>query len=215
MHATHLIVVALAAAGLVPMGANAVEIYGGAGTTGAEIGVSARLSESVVGRLDYNALNFTRRFTTSNIDYDAKLKASNAGVYLDYFVTGGFRLTGGALIGNRNIHGTARSIGGSFTLGGVAYPAAAGDTLDFDAKFPTATPYLGIGFGHHLQAPGLRVYADAGVAYGRPKLTLSPSASLASKVNPADLRGEQRSAQEEANGLRAYPVLKIGISYRF
>lgn len=215
MPATHFMAAALAATSLFSQSASAAEIYGGAGTTGAEVGVSARVHESITGRLEFNALSFTRRVTTNNIDYDAKLKASNAGAYLDYFVFGGLRVTGGALIGNRNLHGTARSVGGTFKLGSVAYPAAASDTLDFDAKFPTVTPYLGIGFGHHLAATGLRVYADAGVAYGRPKLTLSPSASLASKVNPTDLASEQRSAQDDVDSLGTYPVLKIGISYRF
>ncbi|MEP6875961.1 MAG: hypothetical protein ABI887_16505 [Burkholderiales bacterium] len=198
-----------------PRSSNAVEIYGGAGTTGLELGVSQPLSDAIVARLDYNALKITRSFTSSDIDYDAELKSSNAGVYLDYFLVGGFRLTGGALIGRRNIHGTARSVGGTITLGGVVYPVAASDTLDFDARFPTTTPYLGIGYGHHVQAPGLHVYADAGVAYGRPKVTLSPSASLAAKVNASDLANEQASAQGQADGMRAYPVLKLGINYRF
>jgi len=97
----------------------------------------------------------------------------------------------------------------------VTYSVSASDTLDFDAKFPTTTPYLGIGYGHQAQAPGLHVYADAGVAYGRPKVTLSPSASLAAKVNASDLASEQASAQDQADSLRAYPVFKLGINYRF
>ena len=198
-----------------PFAATAVEIYGGAATTGAEIGVAQTLSDAVTGRLEYNALSYTRTFSSSSIDYNAKLKASNAGVYLDYFVVGGFRVSGGALIGSRKIHGTAKSTGGTVKINGVIYPATAADTLDFDAKFPTVTPYLGIGYGHGDTTPGLHLYADAGVAYGRAKVTLSPSASLASKVNPSDLSGEQASAQDSANGLRAYPVLKIGINYRF
>ena len=59
------------------------------------------------------------------------------------------------------------------------------------------------------------LYADAGVAIGRPKVTLTPSASLAAKVNPADLASEQNSAQDKADGLRFYPVLKLGIRYTF
>lgn len=215
MRAKQFSIAALALACLIPHRSNAVEVYGGAGTTGLELGVSQPLSDAVVARLDYNALKITRSFTTNSIDYDARLKSSNVGAYLDYFLVGGFRLTGGALIGNRNIHGVARSAGGVITLGGVTYTTSASDTLDFDAKFPTTTPYLGIGFGHHGQAPGLHVYADAGVAYGRPKVTLSPSASLAAKVNQTDLANEQASAQDQADGLRAYPVLKLGIDYRF
>ena len=215
MHTQRLSIAALVFVAAFPCTANAVEIDGGAGTTGAEIGVALPLSDAFAARLDYNALRYTRSFTTDSIDYDAKLKASNAGLYLDYFVSGGLRVTGGALIGSRKFHGTAKSIGNTVKINGVLYPTTAADTLDFDAKFPTVTPYLGIGYGHGNAAPGLHLYVDAGVAYGRPKVALSPSASLLTKVNPVDLAGEQNSAQDEANSLRAYPVLKLGINYRF
>ena len=50
---------------------------------------------------------------------------------------------------------------------------------------------------------------------GRPDVRLSPSASLAAKINPSDLAAEQASAQDKANRLRAYPVVKIGVAYAF
>lgn len=195
--------------------AGAAELYGGVGTTGLEVGVAQPLSSAFSARLDLNWLHVTRSFNTSNIDYDAKLKASNLGVYLDGFLAGGLRVTAGALVGQRKAHGVARSMGGTIVFNGVTYPVSASDTLDFDADFPTVTPYLGIGFGHRANGAGLRIYADAGVAWGRPEVRLSPSASLAAKVNPADLAAEQASAQDKANSLRAYPVVKLGVSYAF
>jgi len=96
----------------------------------------------------------------------------------------------------------------------LAEEEASGDALDFDAKFPSVTPYLGLGYGHRTGA-GLQLYADAGVAYGRPKVTLSPTASLAAKVSPTDLAAEQVSVQDKADRYRTYPVLKIGLSYGF
>ena len=200
---------------LAALPAGAVELYGGVGTTGLEVGVSQPLSSVFSARLDYNWMHVSRNFSTSDIDYDAKIKASNVGVYLDGFVGGGLRVTAGALIGQRKVHGVARSVGSTITLNGVTYPVAASDTLDFDADFPTVTPYLGIGFGHRQSGAGLRVYGDAGVAWGRPDVRLSPSASLAAKVNPSDLAAEQDSAQDKANRLRAYPVVKLGVGYAF
>jgi len=195
--------------------AAAAEVYGGGGTTGFELGLSQPLADGVGLRIEANSLNVTRDFNTSGVDYDAKLKFGNAGVYLDGFVAGSFRFTGGALIGSRKIHGTARSVGNTITLNGVTYAVGAGDTLDFDAKFPTVTPYLGIGWGHHGSSSGLGFYADVGVAIGKPDVTLSPSASLAAKVSSADLAAEQNNAQDKANDLRLYPVLKLGLRYRF
>ena len=194
---------------------HAAEVYGGVGTTGVDLGVSQEISESVGARLDYNTFGLSRSFSSGDLNYDAKLKASNAGVYLDYFVSGGFRLTGGALVGNRSMTGVARSSGGTFTLNGVVYPVAASDSLSFEAKFPTVSPYLGIGYGHNRDVSGFGLYADLGVAFGRPTVQLSPSASLASKVSAADLAAEQSSAQDQANAFRIYPVAKVGVTYRF
>ncbi len=195
--------------------ASASELYAGIGTSGLELGAGARIGESFAARLDLNVLTVRRNVSTSDVEYDAKMKFFNAGAYLDWFVAGGFRLTGGTIIGDRKVHGTARSSGNTITLNGVVYPVAAGDGLDFDAKFPTVTPYLGVGFGHHRVDAGLHFYADAGVAYGRPKVTLTPTASLAAKLNPGDLASEQVLAQDQANSLRAYPVLKLGAAYAF
>lgn len=195
--------------------ASAAELYGGGGTSGFELGLSQPLADGVGLRVEANGLNVTRDFSTSGVHYDAKLKFGNAGVYLDGFVAGSFRLTGGALIGSRKIHGTARSVGNTITLNGVTYTLTAGDTLDFDAKFPTVTPYLGIGWGHRGDAAGLGFYADVGAAIGKPDVTLSPSPSLAAKVNSADLAAEQRNAQDKANDWRVFPVVKLGLRYRF
>lgn len=195
--------------------AGAAEIYGGVATTGLEVGVAQPISSAFTTRLEFNWLHATHKFDTSDIDYDARFKASNVGVYVDGFVAGSLRVTAGALVGERKVHGVARSMGNTITLNGVVYPVAASDTLAFDADFPTVTPYLGIGFGHRNTGAGLHLYADAGVAWGRPDVRLSPSASLAAKINPSDLAAEQASAQDKANRLRAYPVVKIGVAYAF
>ena len=206
---------ALGALSLISADALAAEVYGGVGTTGLEAGFSQPFSDRFGARLEGNRLGVTRDFTTSNVKYDAQVKFSNAGAYVDAFFGGGFRLTGGALIGSRKIHGTARSVGGAIELNGVIYPLGAGDRLDFDVTFPRVTPYLGIGWGHHQTSGGLHFYADAGAAIGRPKVKLAPSASLAARLNPSDLAAEQDAAQEEANSLRVYTVLKFGVRYVF
>jgi hypothetical protein len=206
---------ALAALSCASINALAAEVYGGGATTGFEIGLAQPLGDRFAARLEANSLSVTRNFTTSDVDYDAKVKFSNAAVFLDWFAAGSFRITGGALLGNRKIHGTARSVGNTITLNGVVYPVAAGDSLGFEAKFPNVTPYIGIGWGHQQDSPGLHFYADAGAAIGRPDVKVTPSASLLAKVNAADLASEQNAAQDKADNFRIYPVLKFGIRYTF
>lgn len=215
MHSLPFTLAIASALALAAPAAGAVEAYAGVGTTGVEVGIAQPLAGPFSVRVDIDWLHASHHFTTSDIDYDARLKASNAGAYLDLFVLGGLRLTGGALIGDRKVHGVARSMGGTITLNGVVYPVSASDTLTFDADFPNVTPYLGIGYGHRGNAPGWRLYADAGVAWGRPDVRLSPSASLAAKASPSDIAGEQARAQDQADKLRAYPVVKVGLIYSF
>lgn len=195
--------------------AAAAELYGGLGTTGLEIGVAQPFGNRFSARAEFNSLSASRGFAASNIDYDAKLKFSNIGLFADMFFGGSFRITGGALIGTRKIHGRARSVTNSFEIGGMTYALDPGDTLDFEAKFPNAVPYLGIGWGHHQDTPGLHVYADAGVVFGHPDVTLTPSASLAAKVDSDDLASERNSAQDKANDFRYFPVFKFGLRYSF
>ena len=198
-----------------PLTGAATEVYGGAGTTGGELGLAQPLGSSASFRLEVEALRYSSSFTTSGIDYDTRFKATNAGIYLDGFVYADVRVSAGALVGSRKLHGTATGIGNTISFNGVPYPVSPGDALNFEAKFPTVTPYLGIGYGHHDASQGLHFYADAGVAYGRPRVTLSPTASLLEKLNPSDLLAEQSSVQDKADRYRAYPVLKVGVVYAF
>lgn len=205
----------LAAASCASLDASAAEIYAGAGTTGIELGLAQPLGERFTLRLDANRLDFTRKFTSGQVQYDARLKASNAGVYVDWFALGSFRFTGGALVGSREIHGTARSVGNTVKVGGTVYPLVAGDALDFDAKYPKASPYVGLGWGHQAGGSGLQWYADAGVAFGRADVTLTPVGSLVSRITAADLAAERSAAQDGSSGLRYYPVIKLGLRYAF
>ena len=206
---------ALVALSCVTVHAVGAEVYGGVGTTGYEIGLAQTVGNGFGARIEANSLSIRRDFNTSGIDYDSRLKFSNAGIYLDAFVAGSFRVTGGALIGTRKFHGNARSSGNTIELNGVTYVLGAGDSLEFEAKFPNVMPYIGVGWGHQQDTAGLHFYADAGVAIGRPDVKLTPSPSLLAKVNPNDVAAEQNSAQDKADGLRFYPVLKFGIRYAF
>jgi hypothetical protein len=125
---------------LFPLAASSAEMYGGAGSTGGEIGVAQALGSSFTVRLEGNALSYRTHFSASSIDDDARLKANNAGVYLDVFSVGAVRVTAGALLGSRRLSGTAASLGNTVTINGVTYPVAPGDALGFDAKLPSVTP---------------------------------------------------------------------------
>jgi hypothetical protein len=195
--------------------AAAGEVFAGVGTTGAEFGYAAKLAPNGGLRVDAEFLSLTRKFEDNGATYDTKLKFTNLGLYGDLFLTDNFRFSGGAAIGSRKVSGTGVSSGGTITINGQSYVVSGGDSIVVDAKFPSVSPYLGLGYGHGQASGGLGFYFDAGAVFGKPKVKLTPSASLAQKVAQSDVDAEQAKLQDKMNKLRAYPVIKLGLSYGF
>ena len=206
---------AAACAAAVCLPAHAGEVFAGVGTTGIELGFATKLGESTGLHVDGEFLNYKRNWENDGTTYNTKLKFSSLGLYGNYFLTERFRLTAGLLVGSRKITGTGVSSGTTITVNGVSYAVAAGDTLTVDAKFPSASPYLGVGFGHADNGLGVGFYFDVGAIFGKPKVKLTPSGSLAANVRQTDLDTEQAKLQDKMNKLRAYPVIKFGMSIGF
>ena len=207
---------AIAACGVAAcLPAQAVESFSGLGTTGLELGVAAKLGDSTGIHLDAELLNYKRTWDNDGNSYDTKLKFRSLGVYGNYFLTERFRLTGGVLLGSRKVTGTGVSSGGTITINGTTYAVAAGDSLTVDAKFPSASPYLGIGFGHADNGPGLGFYFDVGAVFGKPKVKLTPSANVVAQAGQANIDAEEAKLQDKMNKLRAYPAIKFGLSVGF
>jgi hypothetical protein len=195
--------------------ASAGEVFAGLGTTGVELGYAAKLAPPVGFHVDAEFLNLKRKFEDNGATYDTKLKFSSLGLYGNLFLTERFRLTGGAVIGSRKVAGTGVTTGGTVTINGVSYPVAAGETVTVDAKFPSVSPYLGLGFGHATESDGLGFYFDLGAVFGRPKAKLTPSAGLLAQAGQANVDAEQAKLQDKMDKLRVYPVVKLGLSFGF
>jgi hypothetical protein len=195
--------------------ASAGEVFAGLGTTGVELGFAAKLAPAAGFHVDAEFLSLKRKFDDNGATYDTKLKFSNLGLYGNLFLTDSFRITGGAVMGSRKVTGTGVTTGGTVTINGVSYPVAAGESVTVDAKFPSVSPYLGLGFGHSASSDGLGFYFDLGAVFGRPKAKLTPSANLLAQAGQANVDAEQAKLQEKMDKLRVYPVIKLGLSFGF
>jgi hypothetical protein len=211
---TALIAIAACAMALSAQAAESGEVFAGVGSTGLELGYAYKLGADVGVRADVQFLSLGRDLEKDGASYDAKLKFSTLGVYGDYFFGSVFRVTGGALLGTRKVSGTGVATSGTITINGTTYPAA-GESITLDAKFPGVSPYLGLGLGHGQASEGLGMYFDAGVALGRAKAKLTPSAGLLTAAGQANIDAEQAKVQDNLDKLRAYPVVKIGVTYNF
>lgn len=190
------------------------EVYGHVGTEGLGIGYSHSLTPQAGVRIEGNYGRITRDIETDGVKYDAKIRVGGVGVLGDWFpADNGFRLSGGLTVNDKKGNGTGRSAAESVTLNGRTY-SLAGEELRGSVKFPTVMPYLGIGWGHHAASTGWGFTADLGILIGKAKAQLSATPGLQQQAG-ADIEAERRELQREADKFKVYPILKVGVSYRF
>ncbi|MFM0563105.1 hypothetical protein [Paraburkholderia sediminicola] len=76
-------------------------------------------------------------------------------------------------------------------------------------------PYLGIGYGHKPVSKGFGLTFDLGVAYGRPRTTYSVPQIYSQLTTQANIDQEEQNISNKVERYKAYPVVQIGVSYRF
>jgi hypothetical protein len=205
-----------------------VGVHAQAGTLGF-FGIDAgyRFNNNFHARLGFNAGGVGTTYQNSGVDYDANLNLSNIHLLGDYYpFGGGLRLTGGFIIQNNRLTGTAKPGNNNqnfYDVNGNPYPVAAVGQINASAAFGSSVaPYLGIGFGTPI-SPGLGFNFDLGVMFpGSPSVSLTNSganpvfqASPAYQVFQQDLQAQQDKTNKDISGFSVYPVLSIGLSYAF
>jgi hypothetical protein len=192
-----------------------------AGTTGIGGDVGFGLVPTLSARVGYSYLSFSTTVDSSDVQYDGKPVLSNGNLFLDWSPLGPFRITGGLILNANKIDVTAVPTGGTYTLGGVTYPASAIASLSGTVKSGTsAAPYLGIGYGN-VAGAGVNFYFDLGVMFqGSPKATLTatcsasvPAALCSQLQNSAAL--EAIDLQDSLKNFRYFPVASIGVTIGF
>jgi hypothetical protein len=192
-----------------------------AGTTGLGGDIGFDLVPTLSARVGYSYLNYSTDIDVTDVNYDSKLKLSNASFLLDWSPLGPFRITAGIIANDNKIDVTGTPSGGTFTINGVTYPAAAVGSLTGQIKTGnSAAPYLGIGYGN-VAGAGVNFYFDLGVMFqGSPKATLTGTCgtglppALCAQLQ-SDVAAEAVRLQEDVNRFKYYPVANIGVTIGF
>lgn len=205
-----------------------VALGGKAGSLGLGLELTVGLSPQWNARFGVNGFNYTddhRR--VSQIEYDATAKLRTATALLDWHPGGsGFRLSGGLVYNDTRID--AHSLvpaSGIYDIGGVPVPVALVGTLDGRIDFDPVVPYLGIGWGNAV-APDSKVgfFFDAGAMFqGKGKVKLTPNIPPGSPLNNPTARAaleillqrEENDIENDVADYTVYPVVAIGLTYRF
>jgi hypothetical protein len=197
-------------------GSVAVGVTGGTLGLGPE--VSWRFSEHAGLRANGGFFNASRNEDLDDIEYDADLKLNSFGAMLDWYpFGGGFRVSAGGRINNNEI-----DLAGTPTedteIGDTTYTPQQIGSLSGTIKSDSFAPSLTLGYGGKL-AKGLTFAFELGVMMqGSPKIenlaatggTLSGNSTFQQQL----LLEEQR-AEEDAKDFKYWPIIQLGLSYRF
>lgn len=219
------------AAGLLTLSGTAFasgQIYGKAGFLGVGVGYAHGLSPTLGVRGDVTtAGRFNHDGHSSDFDYSAKLRNDVATAYVDYFpFNNGFRLSAGLGVRNTKADAHARPNGsGQVTIGDTTVSYGAGDSAHARVKMPNVAPYLGLGWGHNVgqnRKKGFGFIADVGVYFGKPDVSFNINDSLYSKLDLAsggnaasEIAKQRDEIKHDADKVKAFPAIYIGVSYAF
>lgn len=207
-------------------GARAADIAVGAqaGTLGLGASMTVGLTETLNVRGLVHDFSYDFDDEASDIDYEFDLDLGGYGALLDWHVFGsGFRVSGGAFFNDNQIAGVGRPLPGTTVeIGDLLVPAEFVDRAEADLAFDDFAPYVGIGWGNAV-GPDKRfgLSLDLGVLLqGAPEPNFQAFASDAAPPGVQQLI-DQEVAREEAeirddlDEFEFYPVLSLGLSYKF
>lgn len=192
-----------------------------AGTQGIGLELTVEAADQVNIRFGGNYFKLNKQIGIEGNDYDLDLRLLTFSALGDWFVSdGSFRLTAGAFINSNTLFGTALP-SNSYEIDDMTYTSAEVGNLSADVKFKSLAPYLGVGWGNPLADDSDWTFMfDLGVMFaGKPNLditstggSLSENATLLADIAQAE---EDFRDTDEVNYLKFYPVISIGINYRF
>jgi hypothetical protein len=208
-----------------------------AGTLGAGVELVTPISRRTNLRVDGHFFNYSQTLEQDGISYSGNLRLRDFRASYDlYPFKGGFRLSGGVAVYNQfNVAANAAvPANKTLTLNDVDYYSSAADPLHGNASIAygrKVAPTLTFGWGNAIPRSGrhLAFPVELGMAFtGTPKFDLDMFGSACSVSSTAgcavvssypdfqtNLAAQRRKINNDLQPLRFYPILSLGVTYRF
>ena len=201
-------------------GANAQSIAIGPTVSTLGIGgeIPIRLNRSFVLRLGGNYLSYGINKDMGDLNYDLKIDFASAGVSLDFHPFRNGLLISGGYFWNNNHIALAATPAQDAVIGGMTFTPAEIGTMKGELNFGKFAPFLGIGYDSTFYTEGALSFSLRFGAFLINDATVSLTADGMSAMDPtflAELRAEEQNLQNDVNDFGIYPVISIGIKYRF
>lgn len=187
-----------------------------AGTLGYGAEFTLGMTESINARLGLNTYSYSDTEKQGDVNYDMDLSWKTTGAFVDWHpFKGSFRVTLGYIQNNNEIDLDAKP-SGSYDIGDSTYTAAQVGTLTGNVDFDNGLFY-GIGWGNAGDGKGLGFIFEAGILQQSSEVDLKcRGGALCNDAGfLADLRKEEKKAQDDLDDFDQYPVISLGISYSF
>ena len=199
------------------------DISGRIGTLGFGIEYSRPIDETLSVRVGLNGFDYGTDLEESGIHYDGDLRLRNIALIGDLHPwKNGFHISGGAMYNGNDFSIEATPENGVFSFNDVDYSAADVGSASGEIDFNRFAPYLGIGWrSSHRREAGLSFNADIGFMYhGEPDASLSVTCgsaipTLTCAQLQRDVDAERDQLQDELSSFKWYPVLSLGLGYKF
>lgn len=186
------------------------------GTLGPGLEVGTDFSPNWSARLIGNGFNLNANRTVDQVRYDGKLKIAAFGAQFDWhpMANGPFFISAGLYSNGNKIDATATP-NVTTTIGNLPYTPAQIGKLYAHGKFSGSAPYLGLGGRWPVGALELSVEAGA-YFQGKPHVTLTNDGIFATDPTfQAQLEIQRRDLEHDLNDFSTYPVVAVGLGYRF
>lgn len=192
------------------------------GTTGLGAEIGTGINDYVALRASFGAGSVPYSITESGVRYDAKARPRVGLLNLDLHPFGGvFRLSAGIAYNGTRIEGAADTTSGTLVLNGVTYNTSDLGSVTGEVHFRKVAPYVGLGWGYAARGTtGFFFTSDFGALYS--PATGSVTGNCAPFLPPPvcatvqnDLRAEADAFRREVETYKFYPVVRLGVGYRF
>lgn len=163
-------------------------------------------------RIGFSIFNYQYNGVEGEEDYkyDADLRLLSFSALADWYpFKSSIHLTGGALINLNEGDLTLYPIK-TYKIGGTLYTPQLLGNVSAKVKLNRVAPYLGIGFGMPTSGNHFTFSMDVGVIYqGAPKVDLTAKGLLEPSAEQGPL------IEDNIKWFKFYPVISLGISYKF
>jgi hypothetical protein len=187
-----------------------------AGTLGVGISAEKRLNDAWASRFDVSGASFSFSYSANKSDSDNRARLFSLGATADYYpFEEGLRLSGGVRLSGSFVKGRLSNLERKYGKGKDAITVIIRDPLTtYKVTQNPVQPYLGVGYSLKIQ-DRFSLSFDLGALYGgEPDLHVVSHADLYG-FSEKQIQREIRKQQDRLSAYQVYPVVQIGLTYRF